>query len=222
VTYDGASRTARLAPSARLKASALYRVEAGAAIKDAGGNALAATTATFTTGTTSFIDTAGTAFEVEIEWLYGTGITEGCTAEAFCPRAAVKREEAAAFVARALGAPTTTSDFFTDDEGSALEPEINRLAAMGVTRGCASTLFCPAASMTRAQMASFLARALGLPATTSDFFADDEFSAHEDAINQLAAAGMVNGCQPGSYCPDGIVTREQMAAFLYRAFGPGS
>jgi S-layer family protein len=71
-------------------------------------------------------------------------------------------------------------------------------------------------------MASFLSRALALPATATDFFVDDESSPHEDAINQLAAAGMVNGCQPGSYCPDGTVTREQMAAFLYRAFGPGS
>ena len=37
-------------------------------------------------------------------------------------------------------------------------------------------------------MASFLVRALGLPATGSDFFTDDESSVHESDINRLAAA----------------------------------
>ena len=43
---------------------------------------------------------------------------------------------------------------------------------------------------------------------------------YEHAINRLAAAGIVSGCAEGRYCPSGSVTREQMAAFLYRAFGP--
>ena len=41
-------------------------------------------------------------------------------------------------------------------------------------------------------------------------------------INALAAAGITRGCNPPAndrYCPDGKVTREQMAAFLNRAFG---
>ena len=68
-------------------------------------------------------------------------------------------------------------------------------------------------------MASFLSRALDLPATLSDSFGDDEASSHEAAINRLAAAGITSGCGPGRFCPDGIVTRGQMAAFLRRGLG---
>jgi hypothetical protein len=40
---------------------------------------------------------------------------------------------------------------------------------------------------------------------------------HEAAINRLATSGITNGCGPGSFCPSGVVTRGQMAAFLRRA-----
>jgi hypothetical protein len=68
---------------------------------------------------------------------------------------------------------------------------------------------------TRAQMASFLVRALDLPATGSD----DETSIHEADINRLAAAGITSGCT-ATYCPTANGTRGQMAAFLHRAFEP--
>jgi hypothetical protein len=40
--------------------------------------------------------------------------------------------------------------------------EIEALAAAGITLGCTATQYCPNNSVTRAQMAAFLARALGL------------------------------------------------------------
>jgi hypothetical protein len=66
-------------------------------------------------------------------------------------------------------------------------------------------------------MASFIARALSLPAATADYFSDDAGSIHEPNINRLAMAGISNGCAGGLYCPLDAVTREQMAAFLHRA-----
>ena len=66
-------------------------------------------------------------------------------------------------------------------------------------------------------MASFIARALNLPAASTDYFSDDNGSTHEANINRLAAAGVTNGCAGGRYCPLQAVTREQMAAFLHRA-----
>ena len=71
-------------------------------------------------------------------------------------------------------------------------------------------------------MAAFLTRALDLPATATDFFLDDDGTTFEGDINRLAAAGITSGCNPPTndrYCPDGKVTRGQMAAFLVRAFG---
>ena len=124
----------------------------------------------------------------------------------------------AGFLSRALELPASEQDFFTDDEASALEDKINRMAAAGLTKGCAAHRFCPTATVTRGQMASFLARALAPPITEEDFFADDDGATYESAVNRLAAAGIVSGCGEGSFCPNGSVTREQMAAFLYRAF----
>jgi hypothetical protein len=123
----------------------------------------------------------------------------------------------ASFLVRSLGLPATRRDYFADDAGRAAESDINRLAASGITAGCASGRFCPTAVVTRAQMASFLSRALALPATSRDYFSDDEGSAHEGDINRLAASSIARGCADGRFCPAAGVRREQMAAFLYRA-----
>ncbi|MGH2357895.1 MAG: S-layer homology domain-containing protein, partial [Candidatus Limnocylindria bacterium] len=80
-----------------------------------------------------------------------------------------------------------------------------------------SGLFCPAAVVTREQMASFLVRALHLPATGTDYFTDDAGSVHEPDINSLAASAITGGCGGGRFCPNDAVTRGQMAAFLRRA-----
>ena len=163
-----------------------------------------------------FSDVAG--FEYEIAWLYREGITGGCTATQFCPRNPVTRGQMAAFLNRALGLPGTTTDFFDDDDGTTFEGDINRLAAAGITGGCDTRRFCQNANVTREQMASFLTRAFGLPSSSTDFFTDDNTSIHEGSINALAASGITGGCAAGRYCPRSNVTREQMAAFLYRAF----
>jgi hypothetical protein len=39
------------------------------------------------------------------------------------------------------------------------------------------------------------------------------------AIEALAASGITSGCGGGNFCPNGTVTRGEMAAFLARAFG---
>jgi hypothetical protein len=87
-----------------------------------------------------------------------------------------------------------------------------------ITGGCAPDLFCTNNAVTRAQMASFLVRALGLPPSTIDSFVDDETSVHEHDINALAASGITAGCGDGRYCPAANVPRGQMASFLVRAF----
>jgi hypothetical protein len=68
----------------------------------------------------------------------------------------------AAFLRRALNLAAVTTDPFTDDENSFAEADINALAAAGVTKGTSATNFSPTANVLRDQMASFIARALGL------------------------------------------------------------
>ncbi len=68
-------------------------------------------------------------------------------------------------------------------------------------------------------MASFLARALDLATSSTDFFTDDDGNRHQADINRLAASGVTGGCGAGPFCPSANITREQMAAFLHRALG---
>ena len=219
VSYSSSTRQATISAGDILAAKRTYRVEATSGIRDVAGNALTAMSATFTTGTAAFSDTVGNRFESDINWLAATGITSGCATELFCPKGTVLRDQMATFLVRALDLPAASRDYFVDDEGNRHEDRINRLARSGITAGCSATEFCPTGAVTRAQMASFLVRALDLPPASRDYFVDDEGNRHEDRINSLREAGITYGCSlPNSFCPDGVVTREQMAAFLHRAF----
>ena len=164
-----------------------------------------------------FSDTAGHMFAANIDWLRQQDITSGCGGGRFCPDSLVTREQMASFLVRAFGLPATTTDFFTDDEGSPHEGDINRLAAANVTIGCGSGRFCPAGSVTRQEMASFLARVLLLPAALADHFVDDDLSPHQADINRLADSGITSGCGGGWFCPSAVLTRGEMAAFLHRS-----
>jgi hypothetical protein len=163
------------------------------------------------------IDWRFSPFDNHIEWIYDMGLTTGCTQERYCPEDSVTRAQMAIFLDRALDLPLTATDFFDDDDGKTGEAAINRLAAAGITGGCATRRFCPTAPITRGQMAAFLARAFSLPGTATDYFTDDETSTFESSINRVAAAGITGGCGGTKYCPLDDVTRGQMAAFLHRA-----
>jgi hypothetical protein len=163
------------------------------------------------------VDARFSTFKLDIEWVYGQGITVGCSAERYCPNDAVTRGQMATFLVRALDLPATATDYFTDDETSSHEQNINRVRAAGITSGCSATTYCPDADVTREQMATFLAKGFELPATANDYFTDDETSGHETNINKVKAAGITSGCTPTTYCPKAVVTRGQMAAFLRRA-----
>ena len=107
---------------------------------------------------------------------------------------------------------------FTDIHGSKFHQDILWIYDRGITVGCAGDHYCPDGHTTRAQMATFLTRALDLPPASRDYFTDDAGNKHEDRINRLAEAGITVGCGGTWFCPDGTVTREQMATFLVRAF----
>ena len=164
-----------------------------------------------------FSDIATSTFIDDIHWLFYQGITGGCGGGKFCPKAAVTRVQMAQFLVRAFHHPSTTTDYFTDDDGITGESSINALAEAGITGGCAPNLFCPTRPVTRAQMAIFLVNELNLPPTATDYFDDDDGKTGESSINALAAAGLTGGCGTRKYCPTSNVTREQMAAFLHRA-----
>ena len=110
-----------------------------------------------------------------VDRLYALGVTAGCTTEPaqFCPEGDVTRAHMATFLKRALDLEPAPSAGFADVSGGAHAANIDALAAAGITGGCSRDplRYCPADSVTRAQMATFLARALGLVARPSlDWF----------------------------------------------------
>jgi hypothetical protein len=110
---------------------------------------------------------------------------------------------------------------FVDDDHLPGEGQIEAIAAAGFTSGCQALLFCPHAPVTRAEMVTFLGRALGVvPENTPSEFRDlDPDSFYAGFVNELADRGVVAGELDGTFRPHRSVTRGEMAAFLDRALG---
>lgn len=170
-------------------------------------------------------DATDSIFAEDIAWLVSQGNALGCDSNSYCPSRPVTRGEMATMLALALELPSASIDYFTDDDGSPHEANINAVAKAGITVGCnppSNSFFCDQETLSREQMASFFVRALGLPTNVPDQFGDDANSVHQANINALAASGITRGCNPpdnDSFCPRSTLTRGQIAAFLARAFG---
>lgn len=165
----------------------------------------------------TFNDVLASPFIDDITWLHYAGISNGCGGGSFCPTPNVRRDEMASFLVRARSLPPSSTDYFSDDTGNIHEGNINALAQAGITLGCGGGNYCPADPVRRDEMASFLARAMGLKASGTNRFDDDDGNIHEGNIDAIANAGITLGCGGRNYCPASATTREQMAAFIRRA-----
>ena len=98
-----------------------------------------------------------------IERMAELGVTTGCgDGTGFCPDRSVTRAEMAVFLTRAFGLPVDVDPGFPDVPGDAwYVAAVSSLVAADITHGCGDgTNFCPDDDTTRAQMATFLHRAL--------------------------------------------------------------
>ena len=102
------------------------------------------------------------------------------------------------------------SDWFYEDVAFAYEN--------GLFAGTSDTTFSPNASMTRAMLVTVLYRLEGQPAVNGrSGFSDVQYNGYyEDAVTWAADNGIVNGISASTFSPNANVTREQMAAILYR------
>lgn len=112
---------------------------------------------------------------------------------------------------------TADASTFRDTRGSVYQEAVDALAAEGIIEGCTPTDFCPNRPILRGQIASMIARAHGLEATSSAGFRDVE-GVHADNIDALAEAGITQGCTDTRFCPTNATTRAEMASFVDRAF----
>ena len=159
-------------------------------------------------------------FATEITWMVGEGITTGFPDGTFRPAQPVTRQAAAAFLWRLAGEPDVTSTAgFTDvPVEHPFHDEIAWMVQEGLTTGFPDDTFRPAQPVTRQAAAAFLYRYDGEPPVTgvagfADVPTDHPFN---DEIAWMVAEGITTGFPDDTFRPANDVTRQAMAAFLYR------
>jgi hypothetical protein len=101
---------------------------------------------------------------------------------------------------------------------------IEGFADAGITGGCSASppRYCPGGAVTRAQMAVFILRAINgpgySPPPAAGIFSDVPANYFQPWIEAFYNLGITGGCgtSPLRYCPNGYVTRAQMAVFILR------
>lgn len=184
-----------------------------------------------TSTTQTFYDVPPThPFFSQIETLYRNGVTSGCSPGYYCPSASVTRAEMSIFLlrskyGRSYAPPAATGTIFRDVTANQFAAAfIEQIYREGITTGCRTGYYCPAATVTRGEMAVFLLRAKYggnyTPPPATGIFADvPPSSVFAPFIEQLYREGVTSGCSAGLYCPNAAVTRGEMAVFLVRNFG---
>ena len=133
------------------------------------------------------------------------------------------------------GAPIATAyadrDEARDVHLRSVDCVIARSIASGSVQEGGQRVYLPAEEVTRGQMATFIVNALRAGGVDAEFaeaqeavamseedaFPDIAESTHRDSINLLAAAGIVTGKADGTYDPEGLIDRAQMATFMLKA-----
>lgn len=182
-----------------------------------------------------FADVASGATHAEAaSCLWAYGIAQGRFVDGenvYDPRAAVTREQMASFIARTIA--IVPDDVYalperheqalfedSDDISAGHLASVNQLTDAGIVEGFGDGTFQPAAALDRAEMASFIVRAV--EEVTDEALErapvfDDISGTHRANIEKLASIGVTAGKADGVYAPDDPITREQMASFLARS-----
>ena len=108
---------------------------------------------------------------------------------------------------------------FTDvTEGDWFYDAVRYAYETGLMDGVGDSLFAPNSETTRAQLVTILYRLAGQPAVSGDLpFTDVESGTwYTDAVLWAAQNGIVNGVSETEFAPGEDITREQLAAILYR------
>ncbi len=118
-------------------------------------------------------------------------------------------------------APIAATGTFKDVADSAwYKDTVERAYAAGMIAGTGEDTFSPNACASRGQTVTMIWRQAGTPiAERAAAFQDLTADYYKDAVAWANAIGAVNGASDSSFEPDSAVTREQLAAMLYRMAG---
>lgn len=173
---------------------------------------------------------SGSFAAAAIACIFHLEITTGTSPTTYSPHAFVTREQMAAFLARLYAvltgspAPVVATPFDDVPDSSFAVDDVARLYGLGITTGTNATSYSPYDSVTREQMAAFLARLYAAvhgspaPVVTTPFDDVPSSSFAVDDVARLYGLGITTGTGASTYSPYDSVTREQMAAFLARLY----
>ncbi len=176
----------------------------------------------------AFVDvTALHPFCPEIQWMADSGVSTGFPDDTYRPVRAITRQAMAAFTYRVSNPNTTappcvTAPFPDVAITHAFCGEIAWMKAEGISTGFLDGGFHPADPVARQAMAAFLYRLTGSPRGDDPICGRDEFTdvttSHPfcGEIDWLVDNGIAAGFPDGSYRPTDPVTRQAMAAFIFR------
>ncbi len=107
---------------------------------------------------------------------------------------------------------------FHDVQNHENQKAIEELAVRGIINGKTDEIYCPDETMTRAEFATIVVRALGLPEKKDKIFDDvSETDWYRVYVNTAYSYGIVNGVSEKEFLPDGKITREEAATMILRA-----
>lgn len=121
------------------------------------------------------------------------------------------------------GQPGGVSGFADVPQTSWFADAVRYVTGKSLMNGTSTTAFSPNENMSRAMLATVLYRMSGETAEAGSSFGDVSSSAYyAAAVNWASSKGIVNGTDRGMFSPDLSITREQLAAMLYRYAGEPS
>lgn len=151
------------------------------------------------------------------------GVAEGREDGSFAPNEAMTREEAARMFVNLLHLTREANvNQYTDlDPNSPYYSDIAKCVAAGIFTGTSDHTMSPSADLTREQLFTTFARALGIqPVSTSSVTFVDGAKVSDWAegyINALANMGAVRGVSDGSLLPQDDINRASVMAVLDQA-----
>ena len=173
-----------------------------------------------------FVDVnEGDFFYDSVLWAVEEGITTGVDAAHFSPLNVCNRAQVVTFLWRAAGSPEPASannPFRDVAEGDFYYKAVLWAVEEGITTGLAPNTFGPNAGCNRAQVVTFLWRAMGEPAVNAagSSFADvtDPDAFYYKAVLWAVEKGITTGVDASHFGPTTDCNRAQVVTFLYRAY----
>ena len=151
------------------------------------------------------------------------GVTTGATATPFNPNGNCQRAQVVTFLWRAAGSPepTKTENPFTDvKESDFYYKAVLWAVEKGITNGLTADTFGPFELCNRAQVVTFLWRAMGSPESTADVSFTDvqpgQF--YSTAVAWAVENNITNGISATEFGGGGTCNRAQVVTFLYRTY----